>query len=152
MISSRLINVCFTNQYHFCWYKQKLKSRKVASLFFFQVNFLLKQPFSDFFKVGVLKSYAIFAGKHLRWSYFWIKFQSFRPATLKITPTKVLFCEYCKIFKNSFFFPAIFQSENTKWHPNKPFISWKYSKIFKITNINTTGCPIKPNPPFNKKE
>ena len=31
------------------------------------------------------------------------KFQSFRPATLKETPAKVLSCEYCKIFKNSFF-------------------------------------------------
>ena len=35
-----------------------------------------------FFKVGVLKSYAIFAGKYLRWSLFFKKFQSFRPATL----------------------------------------------------------------------
>ena len=33
-----------------------------------------------FFKVGVLKSYAIFTGKHLRWSLFLIKFKSFRPA------------------------------------------------------------------------
>ena len=35
-----------------------------------------------FFKVGVLKSYAIFAGKHLRWSLFLINLQSFGPATL----------------------------------------------------------------------
>ena len=38
-----------------------------------------------FFKVGVLKCYTIFTGKHLRWSLFLIKFQSFqsfRPATL----------------------------------------------------------------------
>ena len=35
-----------------------------------------------FFKVVVLKSYAIFAGKLLRWSLFLIKFQSFRSATL----------------------------------------------------------------------
>ena len=35
-----------------------------------------------FFKVVVRKSYAIFAGKQLRWSLFLIKFQSFRPATL----------------------------------------------------------------------
>ena len=48
--SSRLINVYFTNQYHFCWYQQKLKSGKVASFIFFQVNFLLKQPFADVFQ------------------------------------------------------------------------------------------------------
>ena len=35
-----------------------------------------------FFNVGVLKSGAIFAGKHLRWSHFSRKFQYFRPATL----------------------------------------------------------------------
>ena len=35
-----------------------------------------------FFKVGVLKIYAIFTGKHLLWSLFLIKFKSFRPATL----------------------------------------------------------------------
>ena len=38
-----------------------------------------------FFKVGVLKCYTIFTGKHLRWSLFLIKFQSFqsfRSATL----------------------------------------------------------------------
>ena len=33
--SSRLINVYFTNQYHFCWYQQKLESGKVASFIFF---------------------------------------------------------------------------------------------------------------------
>ena len=35
-----------------------------------------------FFNVGVLKSDAIFVGKHLRWSHFSRKFQYFRPATL----------------------------------------------------------------------
>ena len=35
-----------------------------------------------FFKVGVFRSYAIFAGKYLRWSLFLITFQSFSPATL----------------------------------------------------------------------
>ena len=56
-----------------------------------------------FFKAVVLKSYAIFRGKHLRWNHFLIKFQLFRPAALKVTPMKVLYCEYCKIFKNNFF-------------------------------------------------
>ena len=51
-----------------------------------------KQPFEVFFKVGVLKSYAIFAGTHLHWSLFLIKFQSFRPATL------IRRDSYCKIF------------------------------------------------------
>ena len=56
------------------------------------------------FNIGVLKNFAIFTGKHLRWSHFLIDLQIFRPATLlKETLTQVLSCEYCKIFKNSFF-------------------------------------------------
>ena len=51
---------------------RNLISRKSVPIFQKQV----------FFKVGVLKSYAIFTGKHLRWSLFLIKFQSFRPAAL----------------------------------------------------------------------
>ena len=74
-----------------------------VTTFFFKSTYFWSSRLQMFFKVGVLKSYAIFTGKHLRWSHFWIKFQSFRPATLKVTTTKVLFCEYCKIFKNSFF-------------------------------------------------
>ena len=35
-----------------------------------------------FFKIGVLKNFAIIKGKHLNWSLSLIKFQAFRPATL----------------------------------------------------------------------
>ena len=35
-----------------------------------------------FFKIGDLKNFANFTAKHLRWSLFSIKFQSWRPATL----------------------------------------------------------------------
>ena len=70
-----------------------------------------------FFKVGVLKSYAIFAGKRLRWSLFLIKFQFLRPAPLfKKNPTKVFSCEYWKVFKNNFFhrtFPVAASSTTT---------------------------------------
>ena len=46
-----------------------------------------------FFKIDLRKNFAIFTRKYLYW----------RPATLlKETPTKVLSCEYCEIFKNSF--------------------------------------------------
>ena len=34
------------------------------------------------FNIGVLKSPAIFTGKHLYWSLFLIKLKAFRPATL----------------------------------------------------------------------
>ena len=35
-----------------------------------------------FFKIGVLRNFAIFTGKHLCWSLFLIKLQTLRPATL----------------------------------------------------------------------
>ena len=54
------------------------------------------------FKIGILKNFAIFTGKHLCWSFFLIKLQAFRPE--KETPTQVFSCEYCEIFKNTFFY------------------------------------------------
>ena len=51
-----------------------------------------KEVHKNFYEKVVLKNFAIL--KHL----------NFRPATLlKETPTQVFSCEYCKIFKNSFF-------------------------------------------------
>ena len=47
-----------------------------------------------FFKIGVLKSFAIFSGKHLCWSLF----------SQKENPTQVLSCAYCESFENSFFY------------------------------------------------
>ena len=38
--------------------------------------------FQSFFKIGVLKSFAIFKEKHLSWSLFLIKLQAFTHATL----------------------------------------------------------------------
>ena len=78
------------------------KVEKSLFFFFSKSTYFWSSRLQMFFKVVVLKRYAIFTGNHLRWSHFWIKFQSFRPATLKVTPTKVLFCQYCKIFQNSF--------------------------------------------------
>ena len=55
-------------------------------------------------KKDVLKSFTIFTGKHLCWSLFLITLQAFRLETLlKGTPTQVFSCEYCEIFKNSYF-------------------------------------------------
>ena len=48
-----------------------------------------------FFKVGVLKIFANFTGKHLCWSL---------ASLLKKTPTQVFSCEIYKNFKNNFFY------------------------------------------------
>ena len=52
-----------------------------------------------FFKIGVFMNFSIFTGKHLCWSLFLIKLQAFK----KETPAQVFSCEYCEIFKNTFF-------------------------------------------------
>ena len=52
----------------------------------------------------VLKNFAVFTRKHLYWSLFLIKLQAFWPATLsKWTPTQTFSCEYCEIFKSTYF-------------------------------------------------
>ena len=41
---------------------------------------------------------------HLFCTLFLVKFQASKPVTLSIeTPTQVVSCEYCEMFKNSFF-------------------------------------------------
>ena len=55
---------------------------------------------------AVLKNFAIFTKKHLRWSLFLIELQVslLIPAiVLKETPTMVFFCEYCENFKSTCF-------------------------------------------------
>ena len=48
------------------------------------------------FKKAVLKNFAIFTGKQLFWNPFFQLYQ-------KETPTEVFSCEYCEIFKNTYF-------------------------------------------------
>ena len=50
----------------------------------------------------VLKTFAIFTAKHLCWSPFLINFQAFTPKE-KQAPPQVFCCEYCNIFKNTYF-------------------------------------------------
>ena len=59
-----------------------------------------------FFRTSFLKNFAIFTGKYLCWSLFLIRFQDWRPAFLfkKRLQHRFSFCQYCKIFKNGFFY------------------------------------------------
>ena len=61
--------------------------------------YYLKQLFADLLQNSVLKTFAIFTWKHLCWSLFLTMLQAY----YKETYTQVCSCEYCKIFKNSFF-------------------------------------------------
>ena len=59
-----------------------------------------------FFKIGVIRNFAIFTGKHLCWSLFSIKLHALQPTTLFQARPKREFstgdsCENCKIFMNN---------------------------------------------------
>ena len=59
-----------------------------------------------FFKIGALKNFANFTGKHLRWSLFLVKFLT---NFIKGTPTQVFSCEIWKNYKNTF------STEHLQW-------------------------------------
>ena len=61
-----------------------------------------KQPLEVFYKKAVLKKLAIFTGKHLHWSIFLIKLQALQLYCKEI-PTQLFSCEYCEIFKKTYF-------------------------------------------------
>ena len=50
-----------------------------------------------FWKIGALRNFAKFKGKHLCWGHFLIKI------SIKKTQAEVLSCEFCEILKNNFF-------------------------------------------------
>ena len=57
-----------------------------------------------FFKIGVLEGFRNFIVNHLCWSVFLKNRQALGLNKEKKTPTHVLSCELCKIFKNTFFY------------------------------------------------
>ena len=76
-------------------------------------------------------SHQRFTGKHLRKSRFLLKLQAFTPSTFsKRDSDKVLFCEYCEIFKNT-----VKKQLRTTASENTPtlMLSYEIFKIFKNT-------------------
>ena len=106
---------------HLCW------SLFLITLLVFRPATLLKRyrssPQRGSIKRAVLKNFAIFTGKHLCRSRF---FQ-------KETPTLVFFCEYCEIFKNTYFEKHL----RTTASEDTPtlMLSYEICEIFKNTNF-----------------
>ena len=75
---------------------------------FFRTAFLYtsrSSPLQMFFKIGVLKSFANFTGKHLRWSLLFFKTKKDLQAQgLKKALTQLFSCEVYEILKNSFIY------------------------------------------------
>ena len=66
-------------------------------LLYFYFNNFWKQPPEVFYQKGVPENFAKFTGKHLCQSLF------FNKVAEKETLAQVFSCEFCKIFKNTFF-------------------------------------------------
>ena len=86
-----------------------------------------------FFRIGVLKNFANFIGKHQCWSIFSIKLQTW--TLLKIDSTRVFSCEIYNIFQNTFFYraPPVAASEQTQEiyvvHCVVQVMLWSFSTI-----------------------
>ena len=77
---------------------------RVAS-YFSLVNFYRSSCSQMFFKIGVLKTSAIFTGKTPDLESLFSKVAGLKACNfVKDNPTQVFSCEYCKIFKNTFFY------------------------------------------------
>ena len=75
---------------------------------------LHKQSFANFLQNRCSQKFRNIQGKHLRWTLFSVKFQTWRPVTLLKTDSGTdVSSEYCRIFKNSFFYrtPLVAASE-----------------------------------------
>ena len=110
-----LINIKTRHFHSSINHQDHLFHRTLITSYFRPVNIakFLRTPFLEntsrsshlqmFFKIGALKSFADFTGKHLRRSLFFKKLQA-QGLQLhnKKTPTQVFSCEVCEIFKNTF--------------------------------------------------
>ena len=84
-----------------------------------------KQPSKFSIKKGVLKRFAKSTGKHLCQSLFFNKVAGLRPSTLlkKEALAQVFSCEFCKIFKNTFF---------TEKNSERQLLNYKRSSTIEI--------------------
>ena len=94
-------------------------------------NFMNRSSHRRYFvKTGGLKNYAKFTRKHLCWSLVFRKVAGLRLAK-KETPTQVFSCEFCEIFKNTFFTEHLWTTASVWINSKKIFIikrRQKYSK------------------------
>ena len=115
-----------------------------AKKFFFNILTYRNSRSQMFFKIVVLKNFAIFTGKHLCWSLF-LHCKACN-VIKKETPKQVLSCEYCEVFKNSFFYrtPPVAPSKIRQFctlYPcyaffSKPFkVFFSAAKIYNFQNI-----------------
>ena len=86
------------------------------------------------FKIGVLKNYAKFTGKHLCWSLFWIKLRSWRPSTLLNRDSNT------SAFLSCFVVINLIVNLKQSFPPFR-FKNWK--KVIKMNSCFTTSGKLK---------
>ena len=111
-----LINIKTRHFHSYINHQEHFFHRKLITSYFCPVNIakFLRTAFlytsrssrlQMFFKIGVLKSFANFTGKHLCWSLFLKNLQAEGlQLYLKKCLTQVFSCEVCKIFAKIFFY------------------------------------------------
>ena len=88
----------------FRWSRSEVSCQKVVPNFFF---------------------FSKLIGKHLCGSIFFVNLQVF---SLKETPAQVLSCEYCRIFKNTYF-------EKHLWTVSEFFLQWSLLVVVKFSAV-----------------
>ena len=98
-----------------------------------------KQPSEVFFKKGVLKTFAKFAGKQLCQSLYFNKFTGCN-FTKKEALTQFFSCEFREIFKNTFFTEHL---RTTASDPSPLLLLHSFSKTFpKICFLERRWSPV----------
>ena len=109
------------------YFYQQFSSKWIPTLFYIStgVSPTIRTICPEVFcKKGVLKNLAKIEGKHMCWSLFWIKLQALRPATLlKSDSTIGAFCEFCEIFKKTYFVEYLWTA---------PFVQMQNFRTIKI--------------------
>ena len=87
-----------------------------------------------FFKIGFFKNVALFPEKHLCWILFLISCRS--------APKQVFSCEYCEIFKKSFFtehlLPDCYCLTSTQYSVMMDSLSYQIKNLMRLGSKNVT--------------
>ena len=103
------------------------EKKKLTNILIEFHHFILqKQPPEVFCKKGALKKFAIFTEKHLCWSLCGRSGLQFYQ---KETPTLMFFCEYCEIFKNTYFEEHLWAAAPCFMKKNR--LSWRLNNSSK---------------------
>ena len=99
-----------------------------------------------FFKIGVLRNFAIFTGKHEYWSFYLVRFQATRPATLlKETPETSVFMWILQYFLGQLFYGTPQVAASVDWWSRIQCILHA-TILFQTNKLNNTTVSFSHDP------